>query len=211
MIQILDREAVVGTAMSAGEETFDDLPRDQLHVADTGETFGIEVAIGHFGFLICDFGLNSTPTLRRFLGGYHDSQYLVGFAEQWSNKPAFEQLPVDDELHPEAALVRFFDDDAQLRDEFSFRSGAACGPVVRPDRSARTDKLITDRPADHAAGIRILRAVDRFDGHERPGLLHLPVRRPHPLRQEDVAAAAGHRVGPACRRPAGRCRPPHAP
>jgi hypothetical protein len=47
VIEILDGKPVVGTAMPAGEEPLHHLPGDQLHVADTGETIGIEVFLAH--------------------------------------------------------------------------------------------------------------------------------------------------------------------
>ena len=56
---------------------------------------------------------------------------------------------------------------------------------------------------DHAPFAGVLRAVDRLHGHERQGALHLPIGRHDSVRQEDVAAAAGDRLGPECRRAAG--------
>ena len=43
VVEVLDGEAVVGAAVPAGEEALDDLPGDQLHVADARQAVGVEV------------------------------------------------------------------------------------------------------------------------------------------------------------------------
>ena len=48
----------------------------------------------------------------------------------------------------------------------------------------------------HAALAGLLRALDRFHGDQHEREVHLPVGRQDSLRQEDVAAPLGHRLGP---------------
>jgi hypothetical protein len=45
VIEILDREPVIGTAMLAGEKPLDDLLGNQFEIANASEASGIEV--GH--------------------------------------------------------------------------------------------------------------------------------------------------------------------
>ena len=53
VVEVLDGEAVVGAAVAARQEPLDDLARHQLHVADAGEAFGVEVFLAHV-FLTTD-------------------------------------------------------------------------------------------------------------------------------------------------------------
>jgi len=47
MIHVLDREPVIGAAVSAGEESFHHLFGNQLQVANSGKALGIQIFVDH--------------------------------------------------------------------------------------------------------------------------------------------------------------------
>src|SRR5262249_6571179 len=91
VIEILDREAVVGTAMPASEESLDDLPSDQLHVPDARQALGIEVTLTHGDLLSFRW---SADDLEQFLD-HVVSRHAVAFGAEARGQAVAQDRPRD--------------------------------------------------------------------------------------------------------------------
>jgi hypothetical protein len=117
-----------------------------------------------FGIRTSSFVLSLEPFARRFLRANHNSQQLVGFADQTCQLIGFLQgrrnpqhvVHIAEHFEPEERFVCFLLDGAEFGDEFGPGSGPACGPIVGRDGAARSQDL-----AMHMLCLRALRELCR--------------------------------------------------
>ena len=85
----------------------------------------------------------------------HDCRKLISFLVQQFYPGIFGQLRFCYQFHPVAALVRFFLNNANFRDEFGGRTGFASRPIICTDRSSRPHQLLSEHASSSSAWQRL--------------------------------------------------------